>query len=63
MKEREEYFIQYQLFKLFPPTEKQFKFYDEMKDKFLASYPHLMPEGYMGRTVAIVEADTELNLD
>jgi hypothetical protein len=59
MKEREEYFLQYQLFKLFPPTEKQFEFYHMMKDKFLAVNPHLKPEGYMGRTVAIIEADTE----
>ncbi len=63
MKDREEYFLQYQLFKLFPPTEKQFKFYDDMKDKFVAAYPHLKPEGYMERTVAIIEADTESNAD
>jgi len=62
MKEREEYFIQYQLFKLFPPTEKQFKFYDNMKEKFIAAYPYLEPEGYMGKTVVILGEDPE-NVD
>jgi hypothetical protein len=34
-----------------------------MKDKFLASYPHLMPEGYMGKTVIILGEDSESNAD
>jgi hypothetical protein len=44
MQQRTEYFIQYHLFRLFPPTEKQFKFFDEMKEKFFTANPHLKPE-------------------
>ena len=41
MIEQENHFLQYQLFKLFPPTESDYKFFDEMKEKFIALNPHI----------------------
>jgi hypothetical protein len=57
MKGREDYFLQYQLFQLFPPTEKQSKFYDEMKEKFIAAYPHLRPKVYEEKMKEIFNKD------